>query len=71
MELGRCVENEPPVAPELPDSEVAVRLASYNLVSVAVCDADRRLLGVVTVDDVLDRSLPANWRQRAREATGG
>lgn len=71
MELGRCVENEPPVAPELADSEVAVRLASYNLVSVAVCDGERRLLGVVTVDDVLDRSLPANWRQRPREVMGG
>ena len=43
---------------------------SYNLVSVAVCDAERQLLGTVTVDDVLDRSLPAGWRQRIRETAG-
>jgi CBS domain-containing protein len=70
MELGKCTEDEPPVAVDLPDTDVAVRLASYNLVSVAVCDAERRLLGVVTVDDVLDRSLPAGWRQRIRETAG-
>ena len=70
MELGRCVEDEPPVAVDLADTEVAIRLASYNLVSVAVCDTERRLLGIVTVDDVLDRSLPAGWRQRLRETTG-
>ena len=70
MELGRCVEDEPPVAVDLADTEVAIRLASYNLVSVAVCDAERRLLGIVTVDDVLDRSLPVGWRQRLRETTG-
>jgi Mg/Co/Ni transporter MgtE len=70
MELGRCVEDEPPVDVDLADTEVAVRLASYNLVSVAVCDAERRLLGIVTVDDVLDRSLPAGWRQRLRETAG-
>ena len=70
MELGKCLEDEPPVAVDLPDTEVAIRLASYNLVSVAVCDDDRRLLGVVTVDDVLDRSLPAGWRQRLRSTSG-
>ncbi len=42
MELGKCIEDEPPVAVDLPDTEVAVRLASYNLVSVAVCNAERQ-----------------------------
>ena len=46
--------------------EVAERLAEYNLLSVAVCDEQRRLLGAITVDDVLDRVLPAGWRQRRR-----
>jgi CBS domain-containing protein len=69
MELGRCVEEEPTIAPDLPDREVAERLASYNLLAIAVCDELRRLLGVVTVDDVLDRTLPAGWRQRQRQAS--
>ena len=66
MTLGRCVEEEPTVPPDMPEREVAERLASYNLLAIAVCDEQRRLLGAITVDDVLDRTLPADWRQRPR-----
>jgi Mg/Co/Ni transporter MgtE len=38
-------------------------MAAYNLIGVAVCDEDGRLLGAITVDDVLDRILPAGWRR--------
>jgi Mg/Co/Ni transporter MgtE len=64
MELGRILVEEPTVPPTTPDTEVAERLAAYNLLSVAVCDDDQRVLGVITVDDVLDRTLPTGWRQR-------
>ncbi len=43
-------------------------MAAYDLVGVAVCDPDGRLLGAITVDDVLDRLLPADWRQEETEA---
>jgi CBS domain-containing protein len=66
MEVGKCVEASFFVRPDLPERELAARFAAYNLVSVAVCDEDGRLLGAVTVDDVLDRLLPAGWR-----TTGG
>jgi len=69
MELGRCLEQEPPVPPNLPEREVAERLASYNLLAMPVCDDAGRLLGAITVDDVLDRALPAGWRQRRRHPT--
>ncbi len=69
MEIGRCLEHEPTVLPSLPEREVAERLASYNLLSIGVCDDAGRLLGAITVDDVLDRTLPTGWRQRRRVNT--
>ncbi len=65
-ELRQCIDDEPSIPPEMPDREVAERLAAYNLLAIAVCDAEGHLLGAVTVDDVLDRVLPVGWRQRQR-----
>jgi len=64
VEVGEVIEASLFVRPDLPERELAVRLAAYNLVSVAVCDEEGRLLGAVTVDDVLDRILPADWRKK-------
>jgi flagellar motility protein MotE (MotC chaperone)/sporulation protein YlmC with PRC-barrel domain len=50
--------------------EVAHHLATYNLVAAPVLDEDGRLLGAVTVDDLLDHLLPENWRDRPRGLPG-
>lgn len=68
-ELRQCVSEDPVVAPEASDLDVAELLASYDMLAVAVCDPAGRLLGAVTVDDVLDRQLGVGWRQRQRGVT--
>ncbi len=42
------------VAPDTDQQDVARLIGKYDFVAVPVVDADRRLLGIVTVDDVLD-----------------
>jgi len=61
--LGGILDTDiAPLAPEATLSEVSSYLASYNLLAVPIVDSNERLLGAVTVDDVLDHLLPENWR---------
>ena len=48
------VENVVTVAPETDQEEVARLISKYDLISVPVVDAQGRVLGIVTVDDVID-----------------
>lgn len=63
--LQQVAEHEPVsvgTGADLP--EVARAMTDYNLVMLPVVDEDRRLVGVVTVDDVLEQTLPSGWRRR-------
>jgi MgtE intracellular N domain/CBS domain len=44
--------------------EVARLMADFNLTAAAVVDDDRQMIGVITVDDVLEVMLPKGWRRR-------
>ncbi|WP_344241261.1 magnesium transporter MgtE N-terminal domain-containing protein [Actinocorallia libanotica] len=60
-----------PLRPSMSLQTVAGHLATYNLVSAAVVDEDGHMIGAVTIDDVLDHLLPADWRDTAMDAEEG
>jgi CBS domain-containing protein len=55
------------MSPATPLADVTSFLATYNMVAAPVVDEQRRLIGVVSVDDVLDHLLPEDWRGREVE----
>ena len=68
--LGSIVDHDSKgINPDASLHEVSSHLASYNMLSLPVVDSNERLLGAVTVDDVLDHLLPENWRHDHREKT--
>lgn len=52
------------VAPDTDFEEIARRIADYNLTALPVIDDSGQMIGVVTVDDVLEVLLPKGWRRR-------
>ena len=44
--------------------DVAVLMSDYNLITIPVVDDRRVLIGVITVDDVLEATIPDDWRRR-------
>lgn len=63
--LGGLIETDiDPLQPETNLTEITRRMATYDLVAMPVVDSSFRLVGAVTVDDVLDHSLPRDWRDR-------
>lgn len=65
--LANCLPDHPEyLSPDTPELDVASRLAAYDMVAIAVCDESRRLIGAVTIDDVMDHLLPEGWRQRLK-----
>ncbi|MET8144681.1 CBS domain-containing protein [Sphaerisporangium sp. NPDC005288] len=60
-----------PIRPHLSLPGVTSYLATYNLVAAPVVDELGRLVGAVTVDDVLDHLLPPDWRERDEREPNG
>lgn len=65
MPLSELAVREPiSVGTDADIPEVARVMTDYNLVMLPVVDSECRMVGVVTVDDLLERTLPASWRRR-------
>jgi Mg/Co/Ni transporter MgtE len=63
--IGSVVDTDiEALTPETSLNEVTSYLAAYNLVAVPIVDEHDRLLGAVSVDDVLDHLLPEDWRTK-------
>jgi CBS domain-containing protein len=62
------VASFPPLvfAPEDELAEIAMKMADYDLTVAPVVDAEGLLLGIVTVDDLLELMVPDEWRRRSR-----
>lgn len=57
------------VSPDVGIGTLVRLLATYNLTALPVVDDDQRLLGAVSVDDVLDQLLPDDWREADEAVT--
>ena len=63
--LESLVKHETPtLTPDTSFEEVARLMADYNLTAIPVLEEGERMVGVVTVDDVLETMLPRGWRRR-------
>jgi len=56
--------SRPAVGAESDLTEIACLMSDFNLMSMPVLDEDGRPIGVLAVDDVLEQSMPADWRRR-------
>jgi CBS domain-containing protein len=54
------------VTPAVDVTDISLLMADYNLVSIPVVDAHNHVLGVVTFDDILEATVPKDWRRRER-----
>ena len=70
--LGTILDTDvEPVTADTHISKIHRTLANYNLVALPVIDSEHHLIGVVTVDDVLDHLLPDDWRTDDGEESNG
>ena len=52
------------VTADVDEEEVGRVMTKYDLLAIPVVDEERRLLGIVTLDDALEAVVPDDWKQR-------
>ena len=62
--IGEVADLDPAVVRPDADLHAIVRkMSDFNLAAAPVIDSDHKMIGVVTVDDVLELLLPTGWRR--------
>jgi Mg/Co/Ni transporter MgtE len=63
--LARVADPDPVrVAPHADLIEITTVMADHNLLTLPVVDDRDQLLGLITIDDILETAIPRNWRRR-------
>ncbi|MEY8017841.1 magnesium transporter MgtE N-terminal domain-containing protein [Mycobacterium servetii] len=63
--VGALMDSDPVRVGSAADlTDIALLMADFNLYSIPVVDEQDHVLGVVTVDDVLEATIPEDWRRR-------
>ncbi|GAC1341482.1 MAG: CBS domain-containing protein [Candidatus Dormibacteria bacterium] len=68
LEAANLVTARVPASADL--EEVALLMSDYNLAALPVVDDEGAVLGVITVDDLLEALIPAHWRRRQSSEPG-
>lgn len=55
------------VTPDTDEVEVAEIISKYNLLALPVVDTEGSMLGIVTIDDIIDRLLPPAAKRKRRK----
>lgn len=50
--------------------EVAQKIAKYNLIALPVVEKEKKMRGIITVDDAIDIVLPTAWKKRVPRMFG-
>ena len=67
--LGTVAKRKPrTVKPEANEKATATIMSKYDLIALPVVDSEGRLLGVVTIDDIMERLLPSTVKRRRKGA---
>jgi len=70
--IAEAVAWEPVVVHPLADiPEIALKMADFNLEALPVVDDGDRMIGAITVDDLLEVMLPAEWRAVVQSSSTG
>jgi len=68
-EVETLVKASLQVSADVPD--VALLMTDFNLTAIAVTDETGKLVGAISVDDLLEVMVPDEWRRRAEASAGG